>query len=110
MWTGPAATPRVRGLVAGMQRRAFELQLATPMEEVALDPPASERLAEVRVPTIVAVGEHDVADFVAIADRLAREIPGASLERIAGAGHLPALEQPDATAELIARAALATTP
>ena len=105
MWTGPRVTPRIRGLVAGMQRRAFTLQLATPTEEVALDPPAHERLAAVRAPTTIAVGEHDVADFHAIASRLAREIPGATFEVIADAGHLPALEQPDATAALIARAA-----
>jgi pimeloyl-ACP methyl ester carboxylesterase len=107
MWTGPRASPRVRGLVAGMQRRAFTLQLETPMEEVALDPPAHERLTEVRAATTVAVGEHDVADFHAIGERLAREIPDAAFAVIADAGHLPALEQPDATAELIARAVAA---
>jgi pimeloyl-ACP methyl ester carboxylesterase len=49
----------------------------------------------------VAVGEHDKPDFIAIAERLARELPDARLEVIAGAGHLPPLEQPEATARLV---------
>jgi len=55
----------------------------------------------VRAPTLVAVGEHDKPDFHAIAERLAREIPGARLEVIAGAGHLPPLERPEETAALV---------
>jgi 3-oxoadipate enol-lactonase len=58
-------------------------------------------LSTIRVPTLVAVGEHDKPDFITIADRLARELPDARLEVIAGAGHLPPLEQPEATARLV---------
>jgi 3-oxoadipate enol-lactonase len=58
-------------------------------------------LSTIRVPTLVAVGEHDKPDFIAIAERLARELPDARLEVIAGAGHLPPLEQPEATARLV---------
>ena len=57
------------------------------------------------MPTVVAHGDGDVADFVAIAHRLARELPDAVLHAIAGAGHLPALEQPAAVARLIVDAA-----
>jgi len=60
-------------------------------------------LAAVRAPTLVAVGEHDKPDFIAISERLARELPDARLEVIAGAGHLPPLEQPEATAALVRR-------
>ena len=38
----------------------------------------------------------DKADFVAIADHLAATVPDARRETIAGAGHLPSLEQPAA--------------
>jgi 3-oxoadipate enol-lactonase len=58
-------------------------------------------LSAVRVRTLVAVGEHDKADFHAIADRLVRELPDAEHALIPGAGHLPALERPEATAALV---------
>ena len=58
-------------------------------------------LAAVRVPTLVGVGEDDKPDFRAIAERLAAEIPGAELAVIPGAGHLPSMEQPEATAALV---------
>jgi 3-oxoadipate enol-lactonase len=58
-------------------------------------------LAAVRAPTLVAVGEKDKPDFVAIAERLARELPDARLDVIPGAGHLPPLEQPERTQALV---------
>jgi pimeloyl-ACP methyl ester carboxylesterase len=47
------------------------------------------------------VGEHDKPDFHAIAERLAAEPPDAELAVIPGAGHLPSIEQPEATRELV---------
>jgi 3-oxoadipate enol-lactonase len=58
-------------------------------------------LSAVRAPTLVAVGEHDKPDFRAIAERLARELPDAELAVIPGAGHLPSMERPEATAQLV---------
>ena len=58
-------------------------------------------LSAVRAPALVAVGEHDKADFHAIAERLARDLPEAELVTIPGAGHLPAVERPEATAALV---------
>lgn len=103
-WLSGHASAADGALVALMQRRAFELQLAAEPEPEPIDPPAWTRLTEVAVATTVATGSDDLADFHAIADRLAAEIPGATRETIEAAGHLPALEQPEATAALIARA------
>jgi len=60
-------------------------------------------LAAVRMPALVGVGELDKPDFRAIAERLARELPNAELAVIPGAGHLPSMEQPEATGELVNR-------
>lgn len=69
----------------------------------ALDPPAALRLAEVRAPTRIVVGEHDLADFHDIAHALAVGIPGARLTTFEGVGHLAPLEAPAALNELLGR-------
>jgi 3-oxoadipate enol-lactonase len=71
--------------------------------ELEIDEIEQVDLGAVRAPTLVAVGEHDKADFHVIADRLVRELPDAEHAVIAGAGHLPSVEQPEATAALVRR-------
>ena len=86
--------PEVRRKVAEMQRRAFELALACPeAQEEALVLDVGDRLGEISVPTLAIVGEHDVQDVHVVAERLESEI-GATRVTIAGAAHLPSLEQP----------------
>jgi 3-oxoadipate enol-lactonase len=59
-------------------------------------PDATPGLATIGVPTLVIVGDEDVATPRAEAEFLTRHIPGARLEVIAGAGHLSNLERPEA--------------
>ena len=59
-------------------------------------PDATPGLTSIRVPTLVIVGDEDVATPVADAEFLAQQIPDSRLEIIAGAGHLSNLDQPDA--------------
>jgi len=102
-WTLPNAPQELRARVADMQRRALELQANAsdvteapdPVEE---DPSTLERLA---IPTLVAVGEHDMVDFHQSADSLAAAIQDARRVTIEGAGHLAPLETPDAFRSLI---------
>jgi pimeloyl-ACP methyl ester carboxylesterase len=54
-----------------------------------------DRLGEVRLPTLVVVGEEDRLTPPKYAEFLARSIAGARLARIARAGHFVSLEQPD---------------
>ena len=84
--------PSVADRLRPMTRWSLELEIDE-IEEVDV--------GAVRARTLVAVGEHDKADFHAIAERLAREIPGAEAVVIKGAGHLPALEQPARTAGIV---------
>jgi 3-oxoadipate enol-lactonase len=94
---GPdAVDPAVRGLVRTMQRHAFELPWPDPPpEEAELEPPASERLGEIRVPTLVVVGDEDVEDFQRITETVAAAIPGARKVVIENAAHVIALERPE---------------
>jgi 3-oxoadipate enol-lactonase len=86
--------PSVADRLRPMTRWSLELEIDE-IEEVDL--------GAVRARTLVLVGEHDKADFRAIAERLAREIGGAEAVVIEGAGHLPAVEQPAQTAAIVRR-------
>lgn len=56
---------------------------------------AQDRLETLRVPTLLVVGERDRTELADLVEQLARDLPDARLETIAGAGHLPSLERPD---------------
>jgi pimeloyl-ACP methyl ester carboxylesterase len=58
-------------------------------------PSAVGRLAEVRAATLVIVGDKDVREIHAIADRLVAEVPGALKREIHDADHLVMVRQPD---------------
>lgn len=52
------------------------------------------RYPDIRVPTLVITGDRDRVVPPAVAERFAADIPGAKLEVIAGAGHIPQEEIP----------------
>ncbi len=58
--------------------------------------PTIERLRQVTSPTLIVTGEHEDPDFVAQANLLSAQIPGAQSRVLPGVGHLTALEAPDA--------------
>jgi 3-oxoadipate enol-lactonase len=91
-------TPERRDRVIEMQQRAYDMQLGS---EAGVDEPESIDLSKIKARTLVGVGELDKPDFHAIAERLARDIPDAESVVIEGAGHLPSLERPEATASVI---------
>ena len=97
MWLAPDATDRVRELTAAMTLRSYEQQLPVDGQVRASwpKPPAETRVAEIEMPTLIVVGDADLLELLAVAERLMRELPDARLETIEGAGHLPSLERPD---------------
>ncbi|RKE17182.1 alpha/beta fold hydrolase [Streptomyces sp. TLI_171] len=98
-WLGPDADEDARALVRAMQRNAYEVQLAP---EVEISPtPVEVDLANVVAPTLVYSGAHDVPDFRRIPVELAELLPDAEHRELPWAGHLPALERPAQTAELL---------
>jgi pimeloyl-ACP methyl ester carboxylesterase len=61
-----------------------------------LDPPAAERLSEVRAPTLVILGERDVPAMAVIGDKLAAGIPGTKKVVMREVDHLPNMRAPEA--------------
>jgi 3-oxoadipate enol-lactonase len=85
--------PEYRALARQIHKENFSLErFARPGEE--LQPPAIGRLAEIRVPTMVVIGDSDAQDLQKLAWRFATEIPGARRTEIENAAHLPSLEHP----------------
>jgi len=75
-------------------------------------PPQGHDFESVHMPVLVLTGELDLASRQLAADSLARRLPGAERARIAAAGHLPNLDNPQAynslLREFLARHAVAT--
>jgi len=96
---GPQRTPeqvdsKVRELAYDMNRIALQ----TPQDlgnEIPLEPAAVKRLSEIKVPTLVIVGDLDTPRTLAGADFLAKHIPGAKKLLMKGTAHLPNMEQPE---------------
>ena len=90
-----AVAPAIRDQVRRMQRRAFEITAGwDDLEEQELDPPALERLAEVRVPTLVLVGALDLDAIVNTARHVTEGIPDAHLVEWPDTAHVPSMERP----------------
>ena len=102
-WTLPDAPPELRDHVAAMQRRALELQLAAGEVEEAPDPLEADPdwPARLRMPVLVAAGEHDMPDCREAVPVYAGKLPHARAELIPGAGHLAPLETPEAFRALL---------
>jgi pimeloyl-ACP methyl ester carboxylesterase len=58
-------------------------------------PPSSERLAEIKAPTLIMIGDCDAQDLHNIANLLVSKIAGARSATIQNAAHMPNLEHPD---------------
>lgn len=65
---------------------------ATP---IPLDPPAAGRLREIRVPTLILLGNLDTKAILLMADEMASGIPGAAKAVFPGVAHMVPLEVPD---------------
>ena len=89
--SNPAAQESVTALVMS-NSRLWTYQRA----DQPLSPPAAGRLAEIQCPTLVIVGDRDLPHILEIAGVLHRNIAGAELVTIPGAGHIVNLDAPEA--------------
>jgi 3-oxoadipate enol-lactonase len=95
--------PELRAKVGAMQQRAFEVTADwTDVEERLLDPRASGRLADIMKPTLILVGDGDLADVRDTARTIAEGVTGARLVDWPAVAHLPPMERPAEFARLAA--------
>lgn len=86
----PAIASRLRQLAT----ENAHIDLDNPLLETVLNPPAIERLPQIKVPTLIVVGNRDVADIHEICGLLRARIPGAKEIVIEGSGHIVNMEKP----------------
>jgi pimeloyl-ACP methyl ester carboxylesterase len=92
----------VRQAVHSMQRDAYaNLVDAAEVEEQPTVEGIAGRVGEITAPTLLILGDHDRADIRSVVERLHAAIPGSQLERIAGAAHIPNMEQPERFNDLV---------
>jgi 2-hydroxy-6-oxonona-2,4-dienedioate hydrolase len=89
--------PRIRRRAAEMNQIALANQTwrkvdASPL--APLNPPAVQRLDEIRVPTLIVAGGLDHPEVLRAADVMAAAIPQASKVIIPDCAHMPNMEQP----------------
>jgi 3-oxoadipate enol-lactonase len=95
--------PEVRRRVEPMLRRIYGERLGDgDVDVISLEPRAAGRIAALRVPTLVVVGDLDTPETIASCRHIALTVPGARLVVLAGVAHLPPMERPGEFAELIA--------
>jgi pimeloyl-ACP methyl ester carboxylesterase len=87
MWAASQSRPEVlRALAASTRKSLAAFTMAAP-PFVPMKPPATDRLGEVKAPTLVVVGDRDTPGNRQASDLLAKQIPGATLKVVAGADH-----------------------
>jgi 3-oxoadipate enol-lactonase len=105
VWVDGWGQPPTR-VDAGLRARVHDWILLNYQAEKAegkpqpLDPPAAQRLSEVRAPTLVMVGEVDEPGGVAASRHLVASVSGARLVEFPGVAHMIQLEAPERFSEV----------
>jgi pimeloyl-ACP methyl ester carboxylesterase len=103
-WTdGPRRTPeqvdaQARARVTEMSTQHIQRHgdlMAHQQHMLSLEPPAINRLAEVKAPTLIVVGAEDTPEILEIADTLEQGIAGAKKVVIPGTAHHLNMEKPE---------------
>ena len=89
------ADPEIRNLIREMNLIALRNEAKGLGEAVEIEPPAADRLHEIRAPTLVIAAELDQPVAIQRADLLTRNIPGARRITMPGVAHLPNMESPE---------------
>ena len=108
---GQARTPnQVNPQVRERARQMLRSRSTKLGEGQPLEPGAIERLNEIKVPTLIIVGDHDDADIMAIANLLASNINGAQRVSIPNTAHLCNMEKPEQFNQIVLEFLQSTRP
>lgn len=99
----PAADPAIQARVVAMGASIGVDIFALHQAAIAGRPSRLDMLGGIGCPAMVLVGEADRLTTPDLAREMAGAIPGATLEVIAGAGHITPLERPDLVAAALER-------
>ncbi len=103
-WTdGPRRTPeqvnaQARARITDMTTQQIQRHgdfMAHEQHMIPLEPPAINRLSEVRVPTLIVLGDEDVPEVIEAAGILEQGIAGAKKVVIPDTAHHPHMEKPE---------------
>lgn len=106
VWVDGWGQPATR-VDADLRRNVHDWILTSYQEEKAegkpqpLDPSAARRLGEVRVPTLVLIGEVDEPGCVAVERHLAASLADVRVVELPGVAHMIQLEEPERVSELV---------
>lgn len=84
-----------RAKMAAMNRNALALSRHAEGQPRPMQPPAAERLKELRLPVLVVYGDRDVPYIQAAAAYMGAHIAGAQVVLMPNTAHLPNMERPD---------------
>ncbi len=96
-----ASAEAVRRRVEALAARATTQGIADALRGMALRPDSLPELAGWRTPTLVIAGAEDALMPLSDLQAMAKAVPGARLEVIDGAGHLPFLDRPGEVARML---------
>jgi 3-oxoadipate enol-lactonase len=96
-----ADQPEVLTQCRDMARRCSVAGVVGALRAMRERPDSTPLLGAIRIPTLVVVGAEDRVTPPAVADAMAKAIPGARYAVIPGAGHVSPLEQPLATSRAL---------
>ncbi len=99
-----AVDPRLRQRAAEMNRIALTHMTWLKMEAAPfnpLQPPASHRLHQIGVPTLIIAGGLDHPEILRAADVMTHAIPGAKKVILPNCAHLPNMEQPEPFTQVV---------
>jgi pimeloyl-ACP methyl ester carboxylesterase len=86
----PALAGSLRAIMEACPPKTIEHALAAMRDR----PDRVGELGSIKVPALVIVGDADAITPPAVAESMAKKIPGADLVTIRGAGHMSPMEQP----------------
>ncbi|MYZ39292.1 MULTISPECIES: alpha/beta hydrolase, partial [unclassified Streptomyces] len=100
--TTRAARPATTAEVLAVARAADPASVAWAQQAIAARPDSLDVLRATDVPALAVVGEEDELVAVEEARTMADALPRGRLVTLPGVGHLPPLEAPDRTVQLLA--------